>query len=96
MAQVATHTAATRGRFKATRKAKERPVIQLPDGRIFEPRQQWAQDVGITNKTASTMGLPTIFAGNVAYVDRDASYAILLARRQRKLTASATGPPIDT
>ena len=71
--------------FKSTRKAKERPVIRLPDGRIFEPRQRWAHSVGITSKTAAAMGLPTIYAGNVCYVDVAASFEILAARHTRKL-----------
>ena len=74
----------TAHQMKATRRAKERPRIPLVNGDYLEPRRQWAGAVGISDKTASRMNLPTTYIGNVAYVPHSASTEIFGARvRQR-------------
>lgn len=70
---------------KATRRAGERPRIQLANGDFLVPRRQWAGGVGVSDKTASRMNLPTTYIGNVAYVLRNASTEMLAGRvRQRQ------------
>ena len=59
--------------FPATRRASERPRIPLANGDFLEPRRQWAGGVGVSDKTASRMNLPTAYIGNVAYVLHNAS-----------------------
>jgi len=71
-------------RSKATRRAKERPRISLADGEFLEPRRNWAEAVGISDKTAGRMNLPTTYIGGVAYVLHNASREILAERVQRR------------
>lgn len=66
--------------FPATRRASERPRIPLANGDFLEPRRQWAGGVGVSDKTASRMNLPTAYIGNVAYVLHNASTEILATR----------------
>jgi hypothetical protein len=83
LSNLALDTSALR-QFKATRRANERPRIQLANGDFLEPRRQWAGGVGISDKTAGRMNLPTTYIANVAYVLHNASTEILAERvRQR-------------
>ena len=70
--------------LKATRRAKERPRISLANGDFLEPRRRWAEGVGISDKTASRMRLPTTYIGGVAYVLHNASKEIIAERVQRR------------
>jgi len=65
-------------------KAKSRPRIQLPNGDELVPRQQFADEVGFTDRTARKLNLPTTYIANTAYVLRNASLAILAARVQSR------------
>ena len=77
---------------KATRRANERPRIPLPNRDFLEPRRPWAGGVGISDKTAAGMNLPTAYVGNVAYVPHNRSIEILAERvRQR----NQPEPPIQ-
>jgi hypothetical protein len=64
----------------ATRRASERPHIPLPNGDFLEPRRQWAAAIGISDRTAGRMNLPTTYVGNVAYVPHNASLKVLADR----------------
>ena len=66
------------------RTAKSRPRIQLPDGDELVPRQQFADEVGFTDRTARKLNLPTTYIANTAYVLRNASLAIIAARVQSR------------
>jgi hypothetical protein len=69
---------------KATRRADERPCIPLPgEDDYLEPRQQWAKGVGISDKTAGKLNLPTAYISNVAYVRHNASLRVLATHRLR-------------
>lgn len=83
MSNLALDTSALR-QSKATRRANERPRIQLATGDFLEPRRQWAGGVGISDKTAGRMNLPTAYIGNVAYVLHNASTEILAERVRRR------------
>jgi hypothetical protein len=52
---------------------EQRPDVRLPDGRTLRPRIKFAGGVGISDKTAARMNLPTVYIGGVAYVDLDSS-----------------------
>ena len=62
----------------------ERPNIQLPDGEVLEPRANFAGEMGVCDKTASRMNLPTTYLGGVAYVARNASLKIVAERVRRR------------
>jgi hypothetical protein len=67
------------------RQTKHRPHIELPDGEVLQPRQEFAHDeLGVCDKTAQRMDLPTIYIGNVAYVARNASLKIVAERVRRR------------
>jgi len=55
------------------RYAKARPRIPLPGGDYLLPRCQWAEAIGITDRTARKLDLPTVYVGGVAYVPHNAS-----------------------
>jgi hypothetical protein len=69
-----------------TSTAARRPHIELPNGDVLEPRREFARDrLGVSDKTAQRMNLPTTYVGNVAYVARNASLKIVAEGvRQRK------------
>jgi hypothetical protein len=59
--------------------------IPLPDGDYLEPRAEFANDVlGVTDRTAQRMDLPTTYVGGVAYVPHRASLAVVAASVKRK------------
>jgi hypothetical protein len=57
--------------------------IALPNGDHLEPRAELAGELGISDRTAARMNLPTTYIGNVAYVAHGASMAIIAARVRR-------------
>ena len=62
-----------------------RPQIELPNGDVLEPRREFARDrLGVSDKTAQRMNLPTTYVGNVAYVARNASLKIVADGVQRR------------
>jgi hypothetical protein len=66
------------------RTRETRPNIELPDGEILEPRLNFADELGICDKSAQRMNLPTTYVGGVAYVARNASLKIVAERIQRR------------
>jgi hypothetical protein len=61
------------------------PRIALADD-VLVPRREFARnELGVSDKTASRMNLPTTYVGNRAYVARDASLKIVAdsVRRRR-------------
>jgi hypothetical protein len=57
--------------------------IALPNGDYLEPRAELAGELGISDRTAARLKLPTTYIGNVAYVAHDASMAIIAAGVRR-------------
>jgi len=65
--------------------AHTRPCIPLPDGSDeLEPRRQWAERIGITDRTARKLNLRTTYIGGVAYVPRNASTQQLAENARRR------------
>jgi hypothetical protein len=66
---------------------QSRQDIVLPDGEILTPRVKFARgDIGVSERTAARMNLPTTYIGGVAYVAKNASLRIvaeLLVRRNQ-------------
>ncbi len=59
--------------------------ISLPDGEVLVPRATFARSlVGISDRTANRMNLPTVYISGTPYVKRDASLRILADKAQRK------------
>jgi hypothetical protein len=63
---------------------EKRPDIELPDGEILTPRVKFAESVGLADRTAQRLNLPTTYVGNVAYVARNASLKQIGARVKRR------------
>ena len=61
-----------------------RPRIYLPGGEVLEPRANFAAEMGVCDKTAARMDLPTTYVGGVAYVARTASLKIVAERVRRR------------
>lgn len=61
-----------------------RPSIHLPDGEVLEPRANFASELGVCDKTAARMNLPTTYVGGTAYVARTASLKIVAERVGRR------------
>ena len=58
-----------------------RPAIELPDGDVLDPRREFARTrLGVSDKTAQRMNLPTMYIGGVAYVARNASLKLIADR----------------
>jgi hypothetical protein len=62
----------------------ERPSIELPDGETLKPRAQFAAAIGVSDKTAARLNLPTTYVGCVAYVAVNASLKQIAARVRRR------------
>ena len=74
--------------------ANARRHIALADD-VLIPRREFAEDIlGVTDKTAARMNLPTTYVGNVAHVLRNASLQVVAARvrrpNQRQLRKAAS------
>jgi hypothetical protein len=57
--------------------------IQLPTGDTLMPRRQFAEDIGVTDRTARRMDLPTTYIGNVAHVLKNESLRVVADRVSR-------------
>jgi hypothetical protein len=58
--------------------------IDLPTNDTLMPRREFAKDVlGVTDKTASRMNLPTTYIGNVAHVQKNESLRQVAATARR-------------
>jgi hypothetical protein len=65
------------GMTDVTSTAARRPQIEIP-GDVLEPRSEFAHNtLGVSDKTAQRMNLPTTYVGGVAYVPRNASLKII-------------------
>jgi hypothetical protein len=62
----------------------ERPTIELPDGETLKPRAKFAAEIGVSDKTAARLNLPTTYVGCVAYVAVNASLKQIAARIKRR------------
>jgi hypothetical protein len=51
----------------------DRPAITLPDGRVLTPRVQVAEELRLNERTLKRGNHATVYIGNVAYLDRDAT-----------------------
>jgi hypothetical protein len=59
--------------------------IALPDGDALIPRTKFAEEtIGISDRTARRLNLPTVYISGVAYVRRDASLKIIADSATRK------------
>jgi hypothetical protein len=67
---------------KRTTLRRERPVIKLADDDLV-PRRDFASEIGVSDKTAQRLNLPTTYVGNVAYVLRQASLQIIRDKVER-------------
>lgn len=66
------------------RQTKTRPHIKLA-GDVLVPRREFANDdLGVSDKTASRLNLPTTYIGNQAYVARNASLEIIAGHVRRR------------
>jgi hypothetical protein len=63
--------------------AKARPRIELAHDTLV-PRREFAETIGVTDRTARRMNLPTTYIGNVAYVARNASLKIVAEQVRRR------------
>jgi hypothetical protein len=66
---------------------RDRPArIDLPNGKKWlERRSSWAHEkFGVDDKTARRWDLPTLYVGNVAYIEEPTSSEIVAARVKRK------------
>ena len=65
------------------RRSRPRAHIKLADDELM-PRREFAEDIlGVTDKTASRINLPTTYVGNVAYVLKNASLQVVASRVRR-------------
>jgi hypothetical protein len=62
---------------------REHPHIQLRSDTAV-PRRDFAQQVGISDRTARRLNLPTMYMANVAYVMRNGSLEIVADRVKRR------------
>jgi hypothetical protein len=63
------------------------PALRLPlnlNGEVWMPRKQWAEERGISDKTASRLNLETMLHGGVVYVCVSRADADLAARARRR------------
>jgi hypothetical protein len=54
------------------KRREDRRSITLPNGTVLDPRVQFADELGLSEKTVRRMNLPTVYVGCVAYIDRHA------------------------
>jgi len=66
---------------------RPRQHIELASDTL-QPRREFADELGISDKTAARMNLPTTYIGNVAYIARNASLEIIAGKVRRR-----NGPP---
>jgi hypothetical protein len=65
------------------RRSRQRAHIALADD-VLMPRREFAEDIlGVTDKTAARMNLPTTYVGNVAHVLKNASLRVVESRVRR-------------
>jgi hypothetical protein len=67
-----------------SRRGKRVDQIALPDGDTLIPREMFANEVGISDRTARRMDFPTVFIAGYAFVKRSASLQIISDKAKRK------------
>jgi len=78
---------------KSPTTAQRRPGVhvELADD-VLMPRREFAEDIlGVTDKTAARMGLPTTYLSNVAHVLKNESLRLVAARVRRPNQRRARG-----
>ena len=58
--------------------------IALPDGDKLVPRELFANEVGVSDRTARRMDLPTVFVAGFAFVKRSASLQVIADKVKRR------------
>jgi hypothetical protein len=67
-----------------SRRGKRVDQIALPDGDALVPREVFANEVGVSDRTARRMDLPTVFVAGFAFVKRNASLQVIADKVKRK------------
>jgi hypothetical protein len=68
------------------------PEIAIPGGDVLVPRKLFASDVlGISDRSAKRLNLPTTRVGGMAYVARDASLQIIADKIRRPYEVGTPG-----
>jgi len=63
---------------------RARQHIKLPDGDVLIPRDEFATELGISERGAARLNLETLYIGGVAFVRRDASLKEVAERARRR------------
>jgi hypothetical protein len=66
-----------------TSRTRPRPTLQI-DGNTWKPRDAFAIDLGVSEKTAQRLNLRTMYVGGVAYVPVEESLREIAARARRR------------
>ena len=61
----------------------KRPILQI-DGNTWKPREAFATDLGVSEKTAQRLNLKTMYVGGVAYVPVEESLREIASRARRR------------
>jgi hypothetical protein len=70
---------------KANRRREQRAArIDLPDGDVLIPREDFAKKVGVSDRTARRLNFPTVFIAGYAFVKQNASLQIIADKVKRK------------
>ena len=74
----------TTSTIQPRRRPHQRRHIELSDD-ILMPRDEFAREIlGVSDKTAQRMNLPTTYIGNLAHVLKNASLRIVAERVRRR------------
>jgi hypothetical protein len=66
-------------------KPRKRPItIALPNGKTMEQRCSFAQRLGVCEKTVQRWNAPTLYVGNLAYIEVEKTMEIVAARIQQR------------
>ena len=66
-----------------TSRTRKRPILQI-DGNTWKPREAFATDLGVSEKTAQRLNLKTMYVGGVAYVPVEESLREIASRARRR------------
>ena len=80
MSDISTEIAAPTKR----RGRQPRRRIDLPNGDWLEPRAEFADGLGTTERAVRRMNVPTTYIANVAYVPHNASMQVIADRVSRR------------
>jgi hypothetical protein len=77
----------------AVRRPRQRVAeIKLPDGETLVPRADFANKVGVSEKTCKRWDLPTTYIAGVAYVQQNSSLKIIAGTVRRRNQPAARLP----